>query len=157
VQLHREAWGGEKFFDMLERISQDRPATSISFSFNTSVLLRFAGKYQVQERGHEHLLEVQQDLYRKILNKRGPTERDCRSCGSPLIPPESAHSVLAVVGSRRGRHADTRHHVNRVLREPRLLRRSLMRNWRGRTGGFSPAHQAAPVRGPTLKQLLAID
>src|SRR5579872_1671948 len=23
VQLHREAWGGEKFFDMLERISQD--------------------------------------------------------------------------------------------------------------------------------------
>src|SRR5215470_1941759 len=25
VQLHREAWGGEKFFDMLDRISQDTP------------------------------------------------------------------------------------------------------------------------------------
>ena len=32
VALHREAWGGEKFFEMLDRISSIRRVTSISWS-----------------------------------------------------------------------------------------------------------------------------
>src|SRR5258706_9593792 len=75
VALHREAWGGEKFFDMLERISQD-PTRYIDLMELQYLALAFgfAGKYQVQDRGHEHLLQVQQDLYRRIRNHRGPTE-----------------------------------------------------------------------------------
>ena len=75
VALHREAWGGEKFFDMLDRISQD-PSRYIDLMElqYLGIAFGFAGKYQVQERGHEHLLGVQQDLYRKIRNHRGPTE-----------------------------------------------------------------------------------
>src|SRR5260370_829667 len=75
VQVHREAWGGEKFFDMLERISQD-PARYIDLMELQYLIIAFgfAGKYQVQERGQDHLLEVQHDLYRKIRNHRGPTE-----------------------------------------------------------------------------------
>ena len=75
VALHREAWGGEKFFDMLDRISQD-PARYIDLMElqYLGLAFGFAGKYQVQERGHERLLEVQQDLYRKIRHHRGPTE-----------------------------------------------------------------------------------
>ena len=83
VALHREAWGGEKFFEMLDRISQD-PARHIDLMELQYLCLAFgfAGKYQVQERGHERLAEVQQDLYRKIRNHRGPTDRSCRCAGA---------------------------------------------------------------------------
>ena len=36
VALHREAWGGEKFFEMLDRISRIRAATSTSWSCSIS-------------------------------------------------------------------------------------------------------------------------
>ena len=56
VALHREAWGGEKFFEMLDRISQD-PARYIDLMELQYLCLAFgfAGKYQVQERGQEQL------------------------------------------------------------------------------------------------------
>ena len=49
VALHREAWGGEKFFEMLDRISQD-PARHIDLMELQYLCLAFgfAGKYQVQ-------------------------------------------------------------------------------------------------------------
>jgi type VI secretion system protein ImpK len=72
--LHREAWGGEKFFEMLDRISQD-PARHIDLMELQYLCLAFgfAGKYQVSQRGHAQLAEVQHDLYRKIRNHRGGT------------------------------------------------------------------------------------
>ena len=74
VVLHREAWGGEKFFEMLDRISQD-PARHIDLMELQYLCLAFgfAGKYQVSQRGHAQLAEVQHDLYRKIRNHRGGT------------------------------------------------------------------------------------
>src|SRR3954471_4074291 len=53
VALHREAWGGEKFFDMLDRISMD-PSRHIDLIELQYVLLAlgFTGKYQMIERGH---------------------------------------------------------------------------------------------------------
>jgi type VI secretion system protein ImpK len=75
VALHREAWGGEKFFDMLERTSKD-PAKFIDLMELQYLALAFgfAGKYQVQERGQDKLLEIQQTLYRRIREHRGPTK-----------------------------------------------------------------------------------
>jgi type VI secretion system protein ImpK len=75
--MHREAWGGEKFFDMLESISRD-PARYVDLMELQYLLLTFgfAGKYgeQAPDRGSERLLDVQQDLYRKIRAHRGATE-----------------------------------------------------------------------------------
>ena len=72
VALHREAWGGEKFFEMLDRISQD-PARHIDLMElqYLCIAFGFAGKYQVRDRGHARLAEVQQDLYRRIREQRG--------------------------------------------------------------------------------------
>ena len=81
VALHREAWGGEKFFEMLDRISPDpeRHIDLMELQY-LCLALGFAGKYQVLERGHVRLAEVQQDLYRKIRNHRGapPAELSLR-------------------------------------------------------------------------------
>jgi type VI secretion system protein ImpK len=93
VALHREAWGGEKFFDMLDRISQD-PKRHIDLMELLYLCLAFgfAGKYQVEDRGHSRLSDVQHDLYRKIRDYRGavPAELSLRWKGlqdrrNPLI------------------------------------------------------------------------
>jgi type VI secretion system protein ImpK len=72
VAFHREAWGGEKFFEMLDRISGD-PASYIDLMElqYLNIAFGFAGKYQMMDRGHERLAEVRQDLYRKIRAYRG--------------------------------------------------------------------------------------
>jgi type VI secretion system protein ImpK len=71
VALHREAWGGEKFFEVLTRICQD-PARHLDLMElqYLCVAFGFAGKYQVRDRGHAALAEVQQDLYRRIREQR---------------------------------------------------------------------------------------
>ena len=77
VALHREAWGGEKFFEMLERISQDPPRYIDLMELQYLLLaFGFGGKYQVRDRGHEALHGVQQELYRKIRSYRGAPEAD---------------------------------------------------------------------------------
>jgi type VI secretion system protein ImpK len=72
VTLHREAWGGEKFFEVLDRISRDpgRHIDLMELQY-LCIAFGFAGKYQLQDRGHEKLADVQQDLYRKIRSHRG--------------------------------------------------------------------------------------
>jgi type VI secretion system protein ImpK len=77
VTLHRETWGGEKFFDMLERISRD-PSRHIDLMELQYVCLAlgFAGKYEVLDRGHVRLAEIQTDLYRKIRTFRGMPAAD---------------------------------------------------------------------------------
>ena len=72
VALHREAWGGQKFFDMLERVSAD-PSRHIDLMELQYLCLAvgFAGKYQVADRGQAQLGDVQQALYRKIRDHRG--------------------------------------------------------------------------------------
>src|SRR5215813_2334867 len=72
VQLHREAWGGEKFFEMVDRISQDpgRHIDLMELQY-LALVFGFEGKYHVQERGHERLQQIQQDLYRRVRSHRG--------------------------------------------------------------------------------------
>ena len=93
VALHREAWGGEKFFDMLDRVAQD-PKRHIDLMelLYLCMAFGFAGKYQVEDRGHSRLSDVQHDLYRKIRDYRGavPPELSLRWKGlqdrrNPLI------------------------------------------------------------------------
>jgi type VI secretion system protein ImpK len=81
IALHREAWGGEKFFEMLERISAD-PARHIDLLELQYLILAlgFSGKFQMQEHGHERLADLRQELYRKIRAHRGaaPAELSLR-------------------------------------------------------------------------------
>jgi type VI secretion system protein ImpK len=77
VALHREAWGGEKFFEMLDRISAD-PSRHIELMElqYLCIAFGFTGKYQVQERGHSRLAEVQQALYARIREYRGTPRQE---------------------------------------------------------------------------------
>jgi type VI secretion system protein ImpK len=72
VSLHRETWGGEKFFDMLQKISAD-PARHIDLMELQYVCLAlgFSGKYGNIDRGHARLAEIQADLFRRIRQFRG--------------------------------------------------------------------------------------
>jgi type VI secretion system protein ImpK len=72
VVLHREAWGGEKFFEMLERISADVPRHIELMELQYYCMaLGFVGKFQLLERGASRLAEVQVALYRQIRDFRG--------------------------------------------------------------------------------------
>jgi type VI secretion system protein ImpK len=158
VQLHREAWGGEKFFDMLERISRD-PSRYIDLMElqYLGLAFGFGGKYQMQERGRERLLDVQQQLYAKIRDYRGPVEpglsprwRGVEDRRNPLarylpwwVVGAAALPILAITF--------TVYYANLAsLADPvqaALAKVGLQ--------DFSPAPQPVPARGPTLKQLLA--
>jgi type VI secretion system protein ImpK len=72
IALHREAYGGEKFFEMLDRISSD-PKRHIDLMELQYLCLAFgfAGKYHVADRGHSKLSDVQNALYRRIREYRG--------------------------------------------------------------------------------------
>jgi type VI secretion system protein ImpK len=74
VAMHRETWGGEKFFDMLDGISQDpeRHIDLMELQY-MCLALGFSGKYQVSSQGHARLAEVRQDLYRRISTFHGPS------------------------------------------------------------------------------------
>jgi type VI secretion system protein ImpK len=158
VALHREAWGGEKFFEMLDRISQ-APAEHIDLMELQYLCLAvgFAGKYQVVDRGHARLADVQQDLYRKIRAHRGtpPSELSLRWQGLQdrrnrliryvpwWVVGAAALAILAVtfvtyyarLGTRSGPVETTLAGVG--LDE------------------FAMPRPAPPPAGPTIKQLLA--
>ena len=160
VALHREAWGGEKFFDMLDRISQDsaRYIDLMELQY-LGLAFGFAGKYQIQERGHERLEQVQHDLYRKIHDYRGQADpalslrwRGLEDRRNPLMRHlpwwlfgVAALAILAIAFT--AYYASLAGIADPVHTE--LAKVGLEE--------FSAAPQAVPVRGPTLKQLLAAD
>lgn len=77
VTLHRETWGGEKFFEMLEHISGD-PARHIDMMELQYICLAlgFGGKYQVADRGHAKLAEIESQLFRAIRSYRGASPKE---------------------------------------------------------------------------------
>ena len=158
VALHREAWGGEKFFEMLNRISAD-PARHLDLLELQHLILSlgFTGKYQMLERGHEQLADLQREISRTIHKFRGaaPAElslkwrglEDQRSRLIRYVPwwvvVAAAVAVLAVTfvvyQSRLATQADPL--------QAKLAQVGLE--------DFSVPPPPAPVKGPTLKQLLA--
>jgi type VI secretion system protein ImpK len=160
VTLHREAWGGEKFFEMLDRISMD-PSKYIDLMELQYLLMAFgfSGKYHVAERGHERLAQVQGQLYRKIRSHRGTPEtelslkwrglEDQRSRLVRYVPwwvvGAAALAILTVTFT--AYYASLTRVAAPVYTE--LAKVGLE--------DFSVPPPAPPVPGPTLKQLLASD
>ncbi len=81
VALHREMWGGEKFFEMLERLLAD-PARHLDLIELHYLLVAhgFTGKYQMIARGHDQLTDLQRNVYQVIRTHRGdaPSELSVR-------------------------------------------------------------------------------
>jgi type VI secretion system protein ImpK len=160
VSLHREAWGGEKFFEMLERISPD-PARHIDLMelLYLCLSMGFAGKYQVLDRGHARLAEVQHDLFTKIRNFRGgtPNELSIRWEGlqdrrNPLIRyvpwwVVGAAMLFILAVSYIAFYARLSHHAAPL--QAQLAKIGL--------NDFAKPVDAQPVVGPSLKQLLFDD
>lgn len=158
VALHREAWGGEKFFEMLTRISAD-PARHLDLLELQHLILAlgFTGKYQMLERGQDQLTDLQRDLYRKIQDLRGPAPSDLslrwhglqdqRSRLIRYVPSwvvaAAAVAVLALVFV----FYDTHLSQQADPLEAQLAQVGLE--------DFAVPPPPAPVPGPTLKQLLA--
>jgi type VI secretion system protein ImpK len=160
VTLHREAWGGEKFFEMLDRISPDptRHIDLLELQY-LSLALGFTGKYQLRDRGHEQLARIQQDLYRLIRSHRGPADpglslrwrglEDRRNRLIRFVPwwfvGAAALAVLAVMFAV---------YYSRLASQSAPLQERLSRIGIEDFSAPAPA-PVAPLRGPTLKKLLA--
>jgi type VI secretion system protein ImpK len=156
VTLHREAWGGEKFFEMLDRVSPD-PARHIDLMELQYLVLAlgFKGKYQLDPRGHEKLGSIQHDLYRKIRGHRGtpPPElslhwRGLEDRRNPIVR-YVPWWVVAAAGLAILAVAYTVYQT-RLANAAEPLHVAF-----GRIGYYETAPPPpAPVKGPTLKQLL---
>ncbi len=74
--FHNETWGGEKFFQLLERLLQE-PARNLHLLelMYLCIALGFEGKFRVQDRGRANLDGVQENLYQSIRLHRGDIER----------------------------------------------------------------------------------
>lgn len=158
VLLHREAYGGQKFFDMLDRVSAD-PARHIDLIELQYLCLAvgFAGKYAIADRGQAQLADIQQALYRRIRDHRG-------------TPPEGLS--LRWKGREDRRNPVIRYVPWWVFGAASLAALSLtfvvLYARLGQTSApvhaalaqvgvedFSSVPPLAPAGGPTLKQLLA--
>ena len=77
AKFHREAWGGEKFFTILDYLLRE-PAGHIDLLelMYLCLAMGFEGKYRVQEQGSRKLESTQENLYYTIREIRGDFERD---------------------------------------------------------------------------------
>src|SRR5690606_38497130 len=67
VTFHREASGGEKFFQILDRVSgEPQRYRALLELLYACLALGFEGKYRLDPQGAARLVEIRQNLYRRI-------------------------------------------------------------------------------------------
>ncbi|MDF7760264.1 DotU family type VI secretion system protein [Kosakonia cowanii] len=72
VTFHNETWGGEKFFQLLARLSQNpREHIALLELINFCLLLGFEGRYRVMDNGRTQLETIKQRLWQMIRGVRG--------------------------------------------------------------------------------------
>ncbi len=74
--FHREVYGGERFFEILQRCARvpERFLDLLEFMFHC-LQLGFEGTYRIQPGGRERLQEIRSELYR-LLERHGRGEGD---------------------------------------------------------------------------------
>lgn len=88
VTFHNETWGGEKFFQLLARLSQNpREHILLLEMINYCLLLGFEGRYRVLDNGRTQLETIKQRLWQMIRGVRG-------SYPAPLSPHPEDRPVL---------------------------------------------------------------
>ncbi|MFS2222867.1 DotU family type VI secretion system protein [Pantoea sp. B65] len=72
VTFHNETWGGEKFFQLLSRLSQSpREHIFLLELINYCLQMGFEGRYRVMENGRSQLETIKQRLRQMIYAVRG--------------------------------------------------------------------------------------
>lgn len=73
VIFHGESYGGEKFFVILDRLCADfqRHIDLIELMY-ICLALGFGGRYQIEANGRARLVDIQEELYRRIKALRAP-------------------------------------------------------------------------------------
>ena len=76
VTFHNEAWGGEKFFQLLSRLAQN-PQQHIELLelMNACLALGFEGRYRIVDNGRTQLETLRQRLVDILRTARGQVER----------------------------------------------------------------------------------
>jgi type VI secretion system protein ImpK len=97
VTFHREAQGGEKFFQLLERLlGEPQRYLALLELWYVCLSLGFEGRYRLDERGAARLADVRRDLYLRIEQLRGGIDpalsarwkgiEDRRNAGLRMVP-----------------------------------------------------------------------
>ncbi len=106
--FHREGWGGEKFFAILDRVGQD-PVKNINIIELQYLILvlGFQGKYRVEDRGRQELTTIQDRLYQTVRMQRGDInqelsphwqgEKDLRSPLQKFVPLWAVAAAAAAI------------------------------------------------------------
>lgn len=107
IQFHNEAWGGERFFQILDRLKQ-HPAQNLNL-LELSYLclsLGFEGKYRVAGSGMREIEQLRQELFLLVQRIKGDSERalsarwqGLRDMRSPLMRHVPLWVVTVVAGS----------------------------------------------------------
>jgi type VI secretion system protein ImpK len=142
---------------MLDRISMD-PSRHIDLMELQYLLLAlgFTGKYQMIERGHEQLADLQRALYRKIRAERGPVSGDL-SLQWRGLEDQRNRLVRYLPGWVVGAAALAILAVTFVVYYTRLATLADPIHAKLAQVGMveTPIPDQRPVEGPTLKKLLA--
>jgi len=89
VAFHNEAWGGEKFFLILQRLSQDpRANLDLLELMYLCLSLGMQGRYRVLDRGQEQLATLRERLLLMIHRQHGPREQDLSPRWRGAIEPQ---------------------------------------------------------------------
>lgn len=77
VTFHRESFGGEKAFQILDRVMSEAPRyLGLLELLHACLALGFEGRYRLDERGALRLADIRQNVYRVIQGIRGSGEAD---------------------------------------------------------------------------------
>jgi len=103
ITFHKESWGGEKVFQVLNNIIA-QPGTYFNLLelFYYCLSLGFEGKYKIQEQGQNKLNDIRENLYQVIQRQKGEYERDLSSHWKGITDKRNALSryiPLWVVGA----------------------------------------------------------
>lgn len=77
ISFHNEAWGGEKFYDALDRLMA-YPSGNLHLLelMYLCLALGFEGRYRVREGGRDQLERVREQIFQTIRTQRGEPERE---------------------------------------------------------------------------------
>ncbi|PHM60146.1 DotU family type VI secretion system protein [Xenorhabdus ishibashii] len=94
VTFHNETWGGEKFFQLLAKLSQNpRDNLFLLELINFCLLLGFEGRYRVIDNGRSQLETVKQRLFQLISSIRGNYSIELSKKTQAITLPNKSHSI----------------------------------------------------------------
>lgn len=93
--FHNETWGGEKFFQILDRCMQ-QPARNLYILELMYLLLSlgFEGKFGVRERGPIALEALRDKIYKQVRLLRGEPQQDL---AKKVVPPKGRNPFYAYI------------------------------------------------------------